>query len=233
MSYFSFKKFKVEHDNSSMKVGTDAVLLGAWCDISDATNILEIGCGCGVISLIVAQRTMSTNIIGIDMDKDSVVEANINFQQSPFSAKLKAVHCDLYDYQPHIKFNCILSNPPYFTEETLSPSLRRSLARNSKSLPFSDLVKHAKRMMSDKASLQVIIPFSEIDNFISETNKQGLTLVRRANIVTKKGKTPKRVLLHFVNFVVEDPVKNETLVLSDHNNERSENYKKLTKDLYI
>ena len=54
--YFSFKQFTVYHDRCAMKVGTDGVLLGAWADVVSARNILDIGTGTGLISLMMAQR---------------------------------------------------------------------------------------------------------------------------------------------------------------------------------
>ena len=56
-SYFKFKQFTVWHDKCAMKVGTDGVLLGAWVDVDNATNILDVGTGTGVVSLMLAQRS--------------------------------------------------------------------------------------------------------------------------------------------------------------------------------
>ena len=57
MKYFMFKQFNIHHDRCAMKVGTDGVLLGAWADIKRATQILDIGCGSGLITLMAAQRS--------------------------------------------------------------------------------------------------------------------------------------------------------------------------------
>ena len=51
--YFSFKQFTVYHDRCAMKVGTDGVLLGAWVDVVSARNILDVGTGTGLISLMI------------------------------------------------------------------------------------------------------------------------------------------------------------------------------------
>ena len=66
--YFRFKKFTVYHDKCAMKVGTDAVLLGAWADTSFCKNILDIGTGTGIIALMLAQRSQAT-VEAIDIDK--------------------------------------------------------------------------------------------------------------------------------------------------------------------
>ena len=233
MSQFVFKSFSVNHSNSSMKVGTDAVLLGAWSAVDGANRILDVGCGCGVISLMAAQRNPDAMVVGIDIDAASIQEANGNFGASKFAARLEALEQNVYTFAPPLGFDCILSNPPFFSEKLLPPSQRRAAARNSNLLPFQDLIANAIRLMNTHASLQVIIPTTEVDTFLSESNKQGLNLVRRMDVVTKPGKLPKRTLLHFVNFKLQEPVKNEMLVLSNSDNSRSDDYKMLAKDFYL
>lgn len=49
-----------------MKVGTDGVLLGAWCDVREAKSVLDVGTGCGLIALMIAQRNADCNIDCID-----------------------------------------------------------------------------------------------------------------------------------------------------------------------
>ena len=80
---FRFKQFEVVNDRTAMKVGTDGVLLGAWCPVSEARRVLDVGTGCGVIALMVAQRNRQALIEGIDIDQDSIAEARLNFANSP------------------------------------------------------------------------------------------------------------------------------------------------------
>lgn len=55
--YFRFKQFTVWHDRCAMKVGTDGVLIGAWCDVVGCRRILDVGCGTGLVALMAAQRS--------------------------------------------------------------------------------------------------------------------------------------------------------------------------------
>ena len=232
MSGFTFKQFHVEHDNSTMKVGTDAVLLGAWAEVGEGTKVLEIGCGCGVISLMLAQR-FNCSITAIDIDKASVDEANINFSKVNFACAPKAFVADVREYAPCHCFDLIVSNPPFFSETLLPPSQRRAAARNCQLLPFADLIKNSARLMSAKAAFQVIIPTSEVGKFLVETTKKGLNLVRRKDIVTKPGKTPKRTMLHFVNYSLDVPILYNELILSNADGSRSDAYKELCREFYL
>ena len=69
MTGFRFKKFEILQDRCAMKVGTDGVLLGAWA--SGGTRILDIGCGTGLIALMMAQRFPAAQVVGIDIDEEA------------------------------------------------------------------------------------------------------------------------------------------------------------------
>ena len=67
-SVFRFKRFELANEKSAMKIGTDGVLLGAWADVSNARTAWDVGCGTGLITLMLAQRTDNMDIIGIEID---------------------------------------------------------------------------------------------------------------------------------------------------------------------
>ena len=112
---FRFKQFEVVNDRTAMKVGTDGVLLGAWCPVAEARRVLDVGTGCGVIALMVAQRNRQALIEGIDIDQDSIAEARLNFANSPWNNRLTAIEGDFNDMDGDARYDLIVSNPPYFT----------------------------------------------------------------------------------------------------------------------
>lgn len=113
---FYFKQFKVEDGQSTMKVGTDAVLLGAAAGVENVEEILEIGTGCGVISLILAQRS-NARIDAIDIDGDSVKQAEVNVMNSPWNDRITIIHRSLQQFtrQTERRYDLIISNPPFFS----------------------------------------------------------------------------------------------------------------------
>lgn len=229
---FTFKQFSVAHDRSSMKVGTDGVLLGAWAEVHQAQRILDIGTGCGLIALMAAQRSRAM-VTGIDIHLPSVEQARHNFLQSPFADRLAAVSADLRSYVPQDSFDCILSNPPFFQESLLPPNAARAAARNTALLPFPSLVQHAVRLMAPQASLQMVLPHSAAPTLLHLCSMMGLTLLRRTDVCTLPGKPPKRVLMHWVNQPTQEPIRHDMLSLSDREGQRSPQYRELTQDFYL
>ncbi len=73
--YFDFRRFRIRHDRCAMKVGTDAVLLGAWADVTKAKNILDIGCGSGLITIMAAQRNPTATLTGIEIEANAAGQA--------------------------------------------------------------------------------------------------------------------------------------------------------------
>ena len=118
---FKFKQFAVLNDRTAMKVGTDGVLLGAWCPVEGARRVLDVGTGCGVIALMVAHRNTDAVIDAIDIDHDAIDEATLNFANSPWSERLTAIEGDFNNLNTAVGYDLIVSNPPYFTDSLLPP----------------------------------------------------------------------------------------------------------------
>lgn len=141
MGIFRFKEFDVINEKASMKVNTDAVLVGACVTVSESDlNILDVGTGNGCIALILAQRystlqcsKQKNNLVqieGIDIDNDSAEEAKANFQHSPWNDFLQVKKVSLLDFQPIKKYSLIVSNPPYYEAALQAPSHRRNSSRH-------------------------------------------------------------------------------------------------------
>ncbi|MFA5848704.1 MAG: methyltransferase [Bacteroidales bacterium] len=231
-----------------MKVNTDGVLLGAWLSLPSVGSfrVLDIGTGTGVIALIVAQRLsklFSTSskdqfsIDAIDIDKPSVDEANYNFSQSPWTSHLSAKEVSLQDLlsaNTQMKYDLVVSNPPYFTDSLKAPSARRSSARHNHDLPYSSIIESVIQMLTDKGKLAIVLPAEEGERFITLATMGYLQLVRRCKVKTLADKKEKRYLLEFTKSPLSDNVQEEVLIMQQTGGlEYTEQYKNLTRDLYL
>lgn len=232
MSHFDFKQFRIYHDRCAMKVGTDGVLLGAWADVENSLNILDIGTGSGLIAIMMAQRSKA-NITGIDLDAVATEQAKENAMSSPFSEQLNIACCDINDYHPDQLFDNIVTNPPFFEESVLPPDSSRASARHTNGLTLQSLVENSKRLLTHNGLLQVILPYAASNKFISLCAVSGLSLLQRTDICTKAGKPFKRSMLRFINNIEATHPKINTLSLSDGKGGRSDEYNSLTKDYYL
>ena len=227
---FRFKQFCIHHDQCAMKVGTDGVLLGAWGSV-DGKHILDIGTGTGIIALMAAQRNPEAKVLGIEIDESAVAQAKENIAESPFSSRVECILQDVLTFNPNMLFDAILCNPPFFTEDTLPDDKGRALARNSKSLPFSQLIKKVASILTEDGRFSVIIPYNLIQEFVGTCLIEHLYLERRCIVRTKANKPPRRALLTFSQKASCN--KEQELCLTNDDGTRSEAYKALTNDFYL
>lgn len=164
---FQFKQFKVEQDRCAMKIGTDAVLMGALLPIdANYKTALEIGSGTGVISLMIAQRTKKLQIQSIEIDVDASAQCKQNFASSPWADRLESLHADILQSTELVNYDLIFSNPPYFSQSLLSESEARNLARHINQDQFAIWLERMYNLLNDKGTLALVIPAESVE-FIS------------------------------------------------------------------
>ena len=196
MSIFHFKQFSLSDEKSTLKIGTDAVLLGAWIPLSSTTYILDIGCGCGIISLITAQRC-NAQIIGIDIDLDSIEEAKQNAILSPWNSRLEFLHYSLQNFNQISEkeiFDCIVCNPPFFEHSLKSPSVKKNLSKHNDHLSFEELSNCAYQLLSKNGIFSVILPVNTGERFEKICKKIGFYPSKCCYIKSFPYKKPHRVM---------------------------------------
>ncbi len=232
---FSFKQFSVQQDKCAMKIGTDGVLLGAWCPIdNNPFSVLDIGAGTGILSLMLAQRSNAEQIDSLEIDEDAYEQCVENFENSPWSDRLFCFHAGLDEFvdEPEDEYDIIISNPPFYSEDYKTDNSQRDLARFQDALPFDDLIDAADLLLSENGIFAVIIPYKEEEKFIDLCAEVELYPVK----VTRVKGTPtsgiKRSLLAFKRY--ELPVlETDELVIETSRHQYTEEYIELTKAFYL
>lgn len=226
-----------------MKVGTDAVLLGAWAKLDGAHRILDIGTGSGLIALIAAQRTDASCVIdGIEIQEPDSLQAMANAAGSPWADRVRIIHSSVQEYQPPWQYDVILCNPPYF-RNSLKPSKEgRATARHTVTLDPPALVAAFDRLLSPSGCVSVIMPPVEALALISLMRGATMYPIRRCEFRTRTGRKAERLLLtfararHSASGTGEEPVvaADETgLVLYADGSRWTREYSELTKELYL
>ncbi|AQW90326.1 tRNA1(Val) (adenine(37)-N6)-methyltransferase [Elizabethkingia anophelis] len=226
MKPFVFKQFEILQDKEVFRVGTDGVILGALCNGEGAVRALEVGCGTGLISLMLAQRFSSAVFDALDINTKAVEIAGQNFSNSPFANRLNVVEINYNDFESVEKYDLIVSNPPYFE----SDSSKDLIARHQVLLSFQQLIYKSARLISDTGILSVIIPCDDAENFITIAEDNNLHLIRKIDIYGIKGGKLKRNILEFSRKLSELVL--EELVLEKEKRIYSDEYRELTKDFH-
>lgn len=141
---FRFKQFSVSQEHCAMKIGTDAVLLGAWTDLDIQPNsILDIGAGTGILALMMAQRSGAELIDAIEIDDAAYEQCVGNFEASDWGDRLFCYHASLDEFTEEIEdqYDLIISNPPFYTETFKTENKIRNQARFEDAMPFHTLLK--------------------------------------------------------------------------------------------
>jgi tRNA1Val (adenine37-N6)-methyltransferase len=235
MSKFSFKQFYVEQDRCAMKVGTDGVLLGAWCPIdNNPFSILDIGTGTGIIALMLAQRSHADQIDALEIDEDAYEQAVENFENSPWSDRLFCFHAGLDEFvdEPEDEYDLIISNPPFYSENYKTENSQRDLARFQNAMPFEDLIEAADLLLSENGTFAVIIPFKEEERFIDLCAKVELYPVKITRVKGTHSTPIVRSLLAFKRYELAVLTADE-LVIETSRHVYTDEYINLTKEFYL
>ena len=230
---FRFKQFSVHHDRTAMKVGTDGVLLGAIAGSGSPHNILEIGVGSGVVSLMMAQRFSEAKIQGVEIDHAAWQQATENAQKSPWNGRIDFFNKSFQEFchQDLTKFDLIVSNPPYFSNHLKSPDPKRNLALHADALPFHDLAKGVLALLHSEGEFWVILPPDQMGELEKILLSLGLNAIWK---IAVKDKPSKNILRKIYGFSFYSRTVNEKdIFIKDENGYFSNDYSELLKEFLI
>ena len=228
MKSFKFKQFEIQQSADVFRVGTDGVLLGALATVDFAGNVLEIGTGTGLISLMLAQRNQDALFLGLDINENAVQITKDNFKNSVFHERLRNILEDFKTFETDEKFDLIVSNPPYFKT---SDSTKDKIARQTVELNFQQLISKSAKLLSKNGIFSVIIPFEVGNDFMDIAKENQLFINRKINIYGIKHSKIKRLVLEFSQ--IEKDMEESDFIIEKSPRKYSDQYLELTKEFHI
>lgn len=231
---FNFKQFSIGNNPPAMKVGTDAVLLGAWVPLENETAILDIGTGSGLLALMMAQRTENCPVDAVEINPAAAFEAENNVKSSPWFSRIKVFNTSFQQFVATSKnrYSLIISNPPFFSNSLKPKDSARNMARHNDLLPVAELLAGTSNLLANGGKAAFIIPFGELANWISLAESHFLYPSQIVGVKSSPSHRPHRGLILFKHSVTAAVLETELCIYSPHPVYSSE-YKELTKDFYL
>lgn len=242
-SGFQFKQFFVAHDQCAMKVGTDSILLGSWCQPEAVQRVLDIGTGSGLLALMLAQKTdENCRITAIEIDELAYQQARENVSSSHWAHRVSVKHVELQEFHAPQKFDLIISNPPYYPVRQyhkndttqIRHTKARNLAREQDGLSLDTLISKAASLLGDDGRLVFILPADADDAVMSLLDEFGLWLEKGLEVSTVEGKSASRRVYQVMKHSSSTSKTNiSSIAIRNKNGGITESYRELTKDFYL
>ena len=214
-----------------MKIGTDGILLGAWADCENKKNGLDIGCGTGVIAIMICQKNPIIKMTALEISNEAIKDAIINFNICKWNNNLTLYHQDLNKHIPTKKYDFIVTNPPFYNDGIKPKNKEKSLAKHEEDLNYKSIITFAKKNLTEKGTLNLIIPFKDGKSCLSFAEKLNLHLSREYIVYPKSDKPANRLLLEFSHQKIE-PKRGELVIEHEQRHQYTQDYKNLTRDFY-
>lgn len=230
-SIFKFKGFDIDQAGCAMRINTDGVLLGAIVFHTGPVNILDIGTGTGVIALMLAQRFAAAQVDAVEIDASAAAAAGKNCSNSPFAVRTAVFPVAFEDLKTAVKYDLIVSNPPFFVNDLKNPEKRKGIARHADEDFFSLLLRKAAGMLTDKGALWLILPVKQAENIVVIAVLQKLFPSKIIHIYSDKSKSAFRqiICLDFSN----SQTIHEHVYIYEGEGVYTDQYKQLLKDFFL
>ena len=231
--YFRFKQFLVEQDQCTMKVCTDACILGAWFADKKGNHIsiLDIGSGTGLLMMMLAQKN-NAEIDGIEIDLPSYKQSKLNLAGSPWKERLHLYPGDVRSFSFGKSYDFIISNPPFYEKDLRSPSARTNIARHSDELALDELMKACKRLLKTSGEFGLLMPASRTQETEEAARAEGFYLSEKLCIRQTPAHAYFRVIFLFSRHEEKNTAVYE-LSIQDETGKYTEEFRDLLRDYYL
>lgn len=154
-----FENLRIVQDTDGFKFSLDSVLLANFVTLNKSIkNILDIGCGNGIISILLSNRT-NAFITGVEVQKESYLNALESININKLNKQINVYNYDIKEYYKTIEsdtYDVVVSNPPYFAGENTSKNISKKIARHSYSLNYEDVILISRKILKNNGVLSMV-----------------------------------------------------------------------------
>lgn len=236
MSTFKLQQFSVRQRDNAMKVCTDSLMFGALVPVNNATRVLDIGGGTGLLSLMVSQRG-ARHVTTVELIESSSQEAAYNVAQSPWHDSIDVITCDINHFTADEPFDLIISNPPFFDNHLKNDDKLRNTARHTDTLSYLQLLNRAKSLLKPNGLIVLLLPINSLTAIFDIAQSLDLVISKQTDLITTRGKVAKVAIIELMPAsTVGDEMKSpmhSTLTVYESHQQYSEQSARLLQDFLL
>ena len=182
----------------SFRLSTDSVLLAAFVKGVRARRVLDLGCGAGVLTVLLSDARPGARVEGIELQPEQAALCRENLRENGFPDS--GVVCgDLRDHRSHFPaggYDLVVSNPPYFAENSglSAPDGRRAAAREERFCTLLELCAAAKYLCRWGGSFAVVYRPERLSELFCMMSENGLEPKRLRMVQHRVSSAPSLVL---------------------------------------
>ncbi len=226
---FKLKHFELLQSSKVFKIGTDALVLGAWINCPfEPKKILDLGTGSGILSLMMAQKYPKASITAIDIDNESIKLAELNFKSNTISKNCTTIETSFDNFKSPVGYDWIISNPPFFLDSKRAETNVNKRAKHIDQMMLNSFFDCIRKNLTANGIAALIYPVNSEFEIFAE--KHGLFVKKRLDVFGK----PENPVRHCALFSLEQVnyIPKESLTIRDKNGNYTEAYKQLTIDFH-
>lgn len=228
---FQFKQFKILQDKTAMKVSTDACVLGAYADVSECKQILDIGTGTGLLAMMLAQRNQGVLVDAVEIDEGAYNQAIGNIGDSIFRERIKVFHSTIQQFQTDNLYDLIVSNPPFYQNHLQSNKSQKNLAHHTISLSFEDLMASVYKFLQPNGTFVVLLPMYETSCLMGIAAQFQLFPQKQLQIRHRQNSKILRIITTFG--YSEKQILVEELIIKNPDETYTQDFKELLREFYL
>jgi tRNA1Val (adenine37-N6)-methyltransferase len=196
--------------------GMDAVLLSGFARIKPKEHVLDLGCGNGIIPILLEAKTQGEHFTGLEIQPESADMARRSVFLNHLENKITIIDGDIKDASSIFgasSFHVVTSNPPYMIGQhgltNKNPS--KAIARHELLCTLEDVIREASRLLMPKGRFYMVHRPFRLTEIICLMNRYGLEPKRMKLVYPYVDQEPNMVLIEGLSggnsrIIVEKPL---------------------------
>ena len=181
-------------------LGTDSVLLADFAVVRGAGRILDLGCGGGVLAVLLALRAPEAFVEGVDLSPEAVALCRRNLAENGLAARSAVREGDLRAYKTLLtagEYDLAVANPPYFPEGSgyTAPDPRRAAARDERNCRLEDVLAAARHALRWGGRFALVHRPERLSEALCAMTAAGLEPKRLRLVQPREGEKPNLFLV--------------------------------------